>query len=323
MNRYMNSFVLGTAMVVGMLFISLHSERVMAANEIVRLVPFQGRLHGSNDGVVPDGVYDLTFYVYDTPTGGTALWTENHSQVSVIHGYVNVLLGAIEPMDESNYATQEPFYGEEKTRVSFSEKKYLGISINGGAEMFPRSQLVPSFHAYTANHANHSTHSDTSDLAADANKLGAIDASDYALESYVDQATSDLNLDIANKFTGNFANESINSQKLGGQNPGYYGKQSDVSSLSSRASTVEGKFTGSKAKDADKLDGLDSSLFLRSNGKAVDSDKLDGLDNSFFRNASNLNAGTISKSRLPSDTRVTTGLSTNICLLYTSPSPRD
>lgn len=44
-----------------------------------------------------------------------------------------------------------------------------------------------------------------------------------------------------------------------------------------------------KAADSDLLDGLDSSAFLRSNGKAVDSDLLDGLDSSAFaRLAANL-----------------------------------
>lgn len=222
MNRYMNSFVLGTAMVVGVLFISLHSERVMAANEIVRLVPFQGRLHGSNDGVVPDGVYDLTFYVYDTPTGGAALWTENHSQVSVIHGYVNVLLGAIEPMDENNYATQEPFYGDEKNRVSFSEKKYLGISINGGAEMFPRSQLVPSFHAYTANHASHATNADVATYALNADTLDGHHASNFATTAIVDSTIGVIQSNIGNleaKFTNDKAN---NSENLDGYDSAYF-----------------------------------------------------------------------------------------------------
>ena len=73
-----------------------------AANEISRLVPFQGRLHGTDNKAVADGVYDITFNVYDTPTGGTPSWTESHAQVSVIHGYVNVLLGAITPMHDVN-----------------------------------------------------------------------------------------------------------------------------------------------------------------------------------------------------------------------------
>ena len=40
--------------------------------------------------------------------------------------------------------------------------------------------------------------------------------------------------------------------------------------------------TNGKANDADKLDGVDSSGFLRTNGKAADADKLDGKDSSAF-----------------------------------------
>lgn len=205
-----------------------------ATNAITQLVPFQGRLHNSAGNVVQDGVYDLTFYVYETATGGEFVWSESHTQVSVIHGYVNVLLGGTQGSDfDSN-------------DVDFSTQKYLSISIDGGQEMFPRHQLVPTFHAY------------------DASKLGGKDADTYAQIDYVDSE-----IDAKN------------------------------SAMNTRMVDVEGKFTGAKSKDADKLDGLNSSDFLRSNAKAVDSDKLDGLDNTFFRNASNLNAGTISTSRLP------------------------
>lgn len=37
-----------------------------------------------------------------------------------------------------------------------------------------------------------------------------------------------------------------------------------------------------KATDADKLDGMDSTAFLANNGKAADADKLDGMDSSAF-----------------------------------------
>jgi microcystin-dependent protein len=175
-----------------LLELTFSSQIAFAANEITRLVPFQGRLHGGDNKIVSDGTYDLTFYIYETPTGGTSLWTETHPSVSVIHGYVNVLLGAISPMVESNYATQAPLYGENKNTVNFAEQKYLGISINGGAEMFPRSQLVPTFHAYTANHATHATQADNSD------NLGGLPASHYAAASLSAQRLSNLS-DLTNK----------------------------------------------------------------------------------------------------------------------------
>lgn len=299
------------------------SQVVLAANEITRLVPFQGRLHGGDNKIVADGVYDLAFNVYDTPTGGTAIWTETHPKVSVIHGYVNILLGGINPMVASNFSSQAPLYDESKNVVNFAQQKYLGISINGGAEMFPRSQLVPSFHAFTANHANHATNSD---------KLGNLPADNYATKSYNTAAdaviNAKINSDIStltatmnSKFNGNKAKDadlldgkdytwflpktgkSVDADKLDGLNSTSFlrstAKAVDADKLdghdtsyfaiasttNSKISSLEGKFTGAKAKDADKLDGLNSSDFLRNTAKAVDADKLDGLNSTnFMRN---------------------------------------
>jgi hypothetical protein len=425
------------------------SQVVMAANEITRLVPFQGRLHGGDNKIVADGVYDISFNVYDTATGGTALWTETHPKVSVIHGYVNILLGGINPMVESNYATQAPLYDESKNIVNFGQQKYLGISINGGAEMFPRSQLVPSFHAYTANHATHATHAD------DSKELGGLPAASYATTSYVNASANVINTKINNdintlsntvntnfssKFVGNKAKDSdlldgkdyswflpktgkavdadkldglnstsflrstgkaVDADKLDGHDTSYF---SVASSTNSKITSLEGKFTGTKAKDsnlldgfdssnfmksthgngyyglvnpdgstsnwtrtttsgllpvasggasslgtnswnfsniygvniydgnilledkylgktaksadADKLDNLDSTSFLRNTGKAVDADKLDGLDNTFFRNANNLNAGTVPVARLPATNHISMSTTTNVSDSY-------
>lgn len=214
-----------TTLMASLLVTGFTASAAMAVNEVSRLVPFQGRLHGTDNKAVSDGVYDLTFNIYDTPTGGTPSWSEAHTQVSVIHGYVNILLGAITPMHDTNYGevTATPAYDPSKNNVDFTKKKFLGISINGGVEMFPRSQLVPSFHAYTANHADHAT------------------KADHALQ----------------------ADEASNAAKLNNQSASYYATVSGLGSSNSRITTVEGKFTGSKAKDADLLDGLSSGSYMR------------------------------------------------------------
>lgn len=217
---------------IGGLFINTAViQQTHAANEISRLVPFQGRLHGTDNKAVADGVYDINFNIYDTPTGGTPAWTESHGQVSVIHGYVNVLLGAISPMHDVNYAnvTGTPAYDASKNNVDFTTKKYLGISINGGVEMFPRSQLVPSFHAYTANHADHATRADNAD---NADNLGGLTPEQYVTEAELsnsglaknidnlsllaDKAAARSNLDINSKSEASalFLNETSNLSDL-------------------------------------------------------------------------------------------------------------
>lgn len=246
---------------IGGLFINTAViQQAHAANEISRLVPFQGRLHGTDNKAVADGVYDINFNIYNTPTGGTPAWTESHGQVSVIHGYVNVLLGAINPMHDVNYAnvTGTPAYDASKNNVDFTTKKYLGISINGGVEMFPRSQLIPSFHAYTANHADHATQADNAD------KLGNKAASTYAQLSYVNAADGVLAGRIDSADTTN-------------------------TSIAGRTAALEGKFTSTKANDANLLDGSDKSEFLLKDGegKASNANLLDGKDSKDFAAAKN------------------------------------
>lgn len=152
---------------IGAFLIALiFSAELLAVNQITQLVPFQGRLHNSEGNVVADGVYDLTFYIYETPTGGEFKWSENHAQVSVIHGYVNVLLGATDAGKFSGAS------------VDFSKEKYLSISINGGQEMFPRHQLVPTFHSY------------------DSKKLGGKEADEWATDKELENAINGVNTSI-------------------------------------------------------------------------------------------------------------------------------
>ncbi|MDR4484358.1 MAG: hypothetical protein R3B95_14305 [Nitrospirales bacterium] len=102
-----------------------------------RLIPFQGQLKNAQGNHLADQRYSLTFRIYSEPLGGTALVTEEHPAVSVIGGYVNVLLGTIESFEQ----------------LDFSQTHYLGIAVGGGQEMVPRHQLVPAFHARTAERA--------------------------------------------------------------------------------------------------------------------------------------------------------------------------
>lgn len=122
-----------------------------------RLVPFQGRLTDAQSQPL-NGVYRLTFRIYDQPAGGTPLWEETHSTASVIAGQLNVLLGSLVLLDDRNGD------GNAADAVRFDAglaPRYLGITVDPAGpapstaqEMFPRHQLVPSFHARTADVAS-------------------------------------------------------------------------------------------------------------------------------------------------------------------------
>jgi hypothetical protein len=90
-------------------------------------ISYQGHLT-DNAGEPVNGDLPMTFTLYDAPTSGTAVWTEERSgsnTVPVTAGLFSVSLGSVTPLDTT----------------LFGEPLWLGISVNGDAEMTPREQL--------------------------------------------------------------------------------------------------------------------------------------------------------------------------------------
>jgi hypothetical protein len=92
-----------------------------------RVLTEEGRLAGA-DGTPSTGAATLTFAVYDAPTGGTALWSETQTVTLGADGYFAAQLGLGQPLPA------EAFDGP---------TRYLGIRVDGEAEMTPR-QVVSS-----------------------------------------------------------------------------------------------------------------------------------------------------------------------------------
>ncbi len=139
-----------------LLFVTLAIAVLLAPSLMAqRLIPFQGQIAGADGMPVSDGVYRVTFAIYDAQTGATALndWVESHENVSVIGGQINVLLGSIrsldDPNDDGNTADSISFAGGGSSAVG---PRYLGIKIGEvtNQEMVPRHELVPTFHARAA-----------------------------------------------------------------------------------------------------------------------------------------------------------------------------
>jgi len=113
-----------------------------------RLIPFQGRV--TDGGGQPlEGVFRVTFAIYDEATGGQALYAESHADVSVIGGQINVLLGSLVSLDDPN-GDGDP--GDTLLFDDTLRPRYLGIKVGDetNQEMVPRHQLVPSFHSRIA-----------------------------------------------------------------------------------------------------------------------------------------------------------------------------
>jgi hypothetical protein len=96
-----------------------------AAAAVPQLVNYQGTLADAA-GQPLHGNYSLTFRIYATVTGGTALWTETQS-VTVSSGVFHVVLGALTPLTPTVFSASE---------------RWLGIAVNAGAELAPRTRIT-------------------------------------------------------------------------------------------------------------------------------------------------------------------------------------
>src|SRR6188768_2801570 len=74
-----------------------------------QILSYQGVLTDNGGALVPDGLYSITFRIYDDPTLGGAhlLWTEAHdgvtaSKIVVLRGGFDVQLGTSVPLNAFN-----------------------------------------------------------------------------------------------------------------------------------------------------------------------------------------------------------------------------
>jgi hypothetical protein len=102
-------------------------------------ISYQGRLANSSGTPVTSAGLGMTFRLYNTTTGGSALWTETYPGVAVNDGLFHVLLGSVTPLDASYFSTYDTLY--------------LGITVGTDAEMTPREQLASAPYAIQAGRA--------------------------------------------------------------------------------------------------------------------------------------------------------------------------
>ena len=102
---------------------------------IPTMLNYQGYLTDSSGNPI-NGTLAMTFSIYTTASGGSAVWTETQSSVSVTDGLFNVLLGSVNPINASD----------------LTGTSYLGVKVGADPEMTPRQRMVSvgyAFHAET------------------------------------------------------------------------------------------------------------------------------------------------------------------------------
>ena len=95
-----------------------------AAADVPRLISYQGKLAGQTTGPV-----DLTVTFYDDPVAGAVLFTETHAAVPLNNGVFSIQIG-------SQTVGGVPDAALDAAGV------WLGVSVDGGAELTPRTQIV-------------------------------------------------------------------------------------------------------------------------------------------------------------------------------------
>jgi hypothetical protein len=122
------------------LFCSFNAS-ALGAEGVNRQIPFYGELV-DNMGNPLDGEFNMTFTIYDAPTGGNLLWdgeytSSNGNPVTVDDGEFRVLLGS---------GTGNEFGSE----LFVDDTHYLGIIVEDDDEMTPRERMGASPYAINA-----------------------------------------------------------------------------------------------------------------------------------------------------------------------------
>jgi hypothetical protein len=104
---------------------------------IPHLLSYQGQITDTAGRPVPNGVYAVTFSIYDSATGGTQYWTELQN-VTTKDGLFTCLLGSVTPID---YLPQEG-------------SCWLEMQVHPDPAMAPRLRIASSAYAYMADVAN-------------------------------------------------------------------------------------------------------------------------------------------------------------------------
>lgn len=121
------SVLVVSVLILGMVVLTPGKTGLKA--EIVGL-PVAGKLLTPDGLPVRDGTHDAVFRMYAVEQGGIAQWTEVHEgghRLLTVNGFYTVELGLL-----NKFNIPDP-----------AEHEYLGISIDGAAELSPRVEIDP------------------------------------------------------------------------------------------------------------------------------------------------------------------------------------
>lgn len=120
----------GLIILVFLVPIWIHGTSLSLA-EIPKMINYQGMLTDDSGNPITDTL-DMEFRIYNSETNGNLKWSETQSQVPIIDGLFNVMLGSGNPIDT----------------LTFSEQYWLEVQVDN--DTMPRIQFTSVGYAYRA-----------------------------------------------------------------------------------------------------------------------------------------------------------------------------
>ncbi|GEM_PF-3870621 len=119
-----------------LLVLAVAVATVAFASGVPKILQYQGKLTDA-EGVALDGDHDIVFRIYDEPTGGTALWEEEHTSstghpVTIVNGLFDVTLGELTDLN-----------------IAFDDTYWIELEVDGEV-LSPREMLVAVPYAFRA-----------------------------------------------------------------------------------------------------------------------------------------------------------------------------
>ena len=111
----------GTLVMMALLLFAYHAwaapsaaPQVAPASQVnTGMLSYQGYLTDASDEPLTGDV-DITFRLYDAPSGGAALWTEAHTNANAVpvdDGLFNVMLGSLTPISSTVWSSGASYLG--------------------------------------------------------------------------------------------------------------------------------------------------------------------------------------------------------------------
>lgn len=109
----------------------IREVKIYGRKNTSRLIRIQGNLKDI-DRTPLDGLFTLTFRLYDVETGGAALWQETQNNINIEEGLLSVELGSVKSLD-----------------LPFDKKYWLSVQVESDVEMLPRFKLTGVPYSFT------------------------------------------------------------------------------------------------------------------------------------------------------------------------------